>query len=81
MTDDAPGARTVVVRLSEYALSPHDDRLPVLPLVLELHRRQRDWRPGTFEVVPTEEGWRVRLVQSTGREPAGLATAPIGRDV
>lgn len=68
------------MRLSEYALSPHDDRLPVLPLVLELHRRQRDWRPGTLEAVPTEEGWQVRLVQSTGREPAGLATAPIGRD-
>lgn len=71
------GTRSVVIQLSEYALSPQHDRLPVLPIVLELHRHQPDWRPSSLEVVDTENGWRLTLVQAKEIEPSGLASAPI----
>lgn len=71
------GTRSVVVRLSEYALSPQHDRLPVLPIVLELHRHQPDWLPSSLDVVDIEDGWRLTLVQARETEPSGLASAPI----
>lgn len=71
--------RSVVVWLSEYALSPRHGRLPVLPVVLELYRRQPDWRPSSLRVVGAGDGWRVRIVVARERElePEGLASAPI----
>ena len=78
-TDLDEGTRSAVVRLSEYALSPRYGRLPVLPVVLDLHRRQPDWQPSSLRVVGADDGWRVRIVVAREREsePEGLASAPI----
>jgi hypothetical protein len=71
------GTRSVVVRLSEYALSPQHNRLPVLPIVLELHRHRPDWLPSSLEAVDIGDEWRLTLVQAREIEPSGLVSAPI----
>jgi len=73
------GTRSVVVQLSEYAFSPRDGRLPVLPVVLDLYRRQLDWPPSELHVVGDNAGddWRATLVFANEAEPEGLASAPI----
>jgi hypothetical protein len=71
------GARSLRVELSEYALSPHRGRLPVLPLVLDLSRRQFDWPPSSLRALDIGDGWRVTLTLSPEREPNGLVSAPI----
>jgi len=76
-TDLDEGTRSVVVRLTDYALSPRDGRLPVLPLVLGLYRRRPDPPPSSLRVVDIADGWRVTLALSDGTEPNGLVSAPI----
>lgn len=71
------GARSVVVQLSEYALSPRDGRLPVLPLVLDLYRREPTAYPTSLRVAGCENGWRITFVLAGTAEPTGLASAPI----
>lgn len=71
------GTRSVVVRLSEYALSPQHNRLPVLPVVLELHRHQPDWLPSSLEAVDVGDEWRLTLIQAREIDPSGLVSAPI----
>ena len=75
--------RSIVVRLSEYALSPRNGRLPVLPVVLDLHRRQLDWPPSALDVVGAEDGndWRVTLVLANEVKPTELASIPIQSEV
>ena len=75
------GTRSIVVRLSEYALSPRNGRLPVLPVVLDLYRRQLDWPPSALDVVGAEDGWRVTLVFANEVEPTELASVPIRSEV
>jgi hypothetical protein len=77
----AEGTRSVVVRLSEYALAPRDGRLPVLPIVLEVYRRRPDRRPSSLRVVDADDGWRITIVTATDVEPSGLASAPIDPEV
>ncbi len=72
------GTRSVVVSLSGYALSARDGRLPVLPLVVELYRREPDRSPSTVRVDPDGDGWRLTLVLADEPEPAGLVAAPVG---
>lgn len=71
------GTRSVVVQLSEYALSPQRGRLPVLPVVLDLYRREPDWPPSVVRVVDRSGGWRIMLVLAREADPEGLASAPI----
>jgi len=71
------GARSVVVQLSDYALSPREGRLPVLPLVLELYRRQPAQRPAALQVEKRENGWRCTFGVAETAEPAGLISALI----
>jgi hypothetical protein len=75
--DLAEGTRSVVVRVSEYALSPRGGRLPVLPIALALSRRQADWHPSSLRVADAEDGWRLTVVLAREAEPQGLASAPI----
>jgi hypothetical protein len=71
------GTRSVVVRLSEYALSPQRGRLPVLPVVLDLYRRDPDWPPSVARVVDDGDGWHITLVLAREADPEGLASVPI----
>jgi hypothetical protein len=75
------GTRSVVVRLSEYALAPRNGRLPVLPIVLELCRRQPDWLPSSIRAVDVGDGWRITLVVARKPESSGLVSAPITPEV
>ena len=71
------GTRSVVVQLSEYALSPQNGRLPILPVVLDLYRWPLDRSPSAVHVVDAGESWRIRLVLASESEPEGLASARI----
>jgi hypothetical protein len=71
------GARSVVADLSDYALSPHSGRLPVLPIVLELHRRHPSRPPTAVRAADRDDRWRVRFVFADDAEPDGLTSAPI----
>lgn len=71
------GVRSTVVGLSEYALTPRDGRLPVLPIVLELYRHRPDWRPASLRVASADDEWRLDLVLAREADPTGLASAPI----
>jgi hypothetical protein len=75
------GTRSVVVRLSEYALAPRNGRLPVLPIVLELYRHQPDWLPSSLRAVDGDDGWRITLVMAREAESRGLVSAPISPEV
>jgi hypothetical protein len=79
--DLAAGDRSVVVTLSNYALSARDGRLPVLPLVLELYRRQPADPPTPVQVVDRGDSWRIRFATADTVEPVGLTSAPIDSEV
>ena len=76
-TDLEGGTRSVVVRLSDYALSPRRGRLPVLPVVVDLYRRELDWPPSGLRVVDDGDGWRVTFAFARNADPAGLVSVPI----
>jgi hypothetical protein len=73
-------SRRVQVACSTYALRERDGRLPVLPIVLELFRRDGVASPTAVEVVTTNDGWRVTLELSPAVTPAGLAAAPVSSE-
>ncbi|EMA46415.1 hypothetical protein C448_06528 [Halococcus morrhuae DSM 1307] len=74
------GVRSVVVELSEYALTPHDGRLPTLPLVVELSRRRSEWLPAPVRVEAIDDGWRIRFAPARETDPIGVVGAPIVAD-
>lgn len=76
--DDAP---SVVVQMSDYALSPRNDRLPVLPVIVELVRYQSNWTPSSVDVVAVDTGWQIRIELARDSEPSGLVSAPIQPEV
>lgn len=77
-TVDAVGERrSVVVELTDYALSPQNGRLPVLPVVVDLFRQRPSWPPSTVEAAAVDDGWRVTLTLASDAEPDGLVSAPI----
>ncbi len=75
------GTRSTVVRLSGYALSPREGRLPVLPLVLDLYRRRPDWLPSSIRAVDVDGGWQLTIAFTDGGEPTGLTCVPIYSEV
>jgi hypothetical protein len=79
--DPAGGTRSVSVQLSGYALTPQDGRLPVLPVVLDLHRRRPGRTPSAPEVVAVDDGWRLTLTLADEATPGALASAPIRSQV
>lgn len=74
------GVRSVV-GIDGYALEPHDGRLPVLPITVELCRHRPQRLPTSVETAAVDDGWRVTfdLGETTARD--GLVSAPIGGDV
>lgn len=69
--------RSVSVSLVDYALSPQNGRLPVLPVVVELYRRGPDWPPSRVHALDVDDGWRLTLELASDAEPDGLVSAPI----
>jgi len=69
--------RSLTVEVTDYALSPRNGRLPVLPVVVELYRRSPDWPPSSLHVDDVEDGWRITLVLAKDDDPDGLTTATI----
>jgi hypothetical protein len=59
-TEDS-GTAVRQVELTEYALARHADRLPLLPVVVELHRRGREWIPVSAAPIDRERGWSVEF--------------------
>jgi len=74
------GARSVVVQISKYALSPREGRLPVLPLVVELYRREPARPPTALQVAEHDDGWRCTFGIAATAGPAGLVSAPINSE-
>jgi hypothetical protein len=68
--------RAIGLRVSEYALSPRDGSLPVLPIALGITRRRPDRLPPPLRVVDVSDGWEIRIDASSER-PTGLVSAPI----
>jgi hypothetical protein len=75
--DPFGGSRSVSVTLSEYALSPRDGRLPVLPVIVEIYRHQPAWSPTAVYVTDTTDGWRITIDFGPETTPAGLSNAAI----
>ena len=64
--------RLVVVDLRGYALSVREDRLPILPFVLDLYRRDLDRAPSELLVESDGDDWRLTIEFSDTTSPAGL---------
>jgi len=67
----------VVVQVSGYALSAQNDRLPVLPLTLELYRHHAERPPRSVAVRTVDEGWQLTVVRGDAGAHGGLVSAPI----
>jgi len=75
--DRNAAVRTVVVELSEYALSPLDGALPTLPIALELFGREPAWQPAAIDVAEAADGWRLSIELARDAEPDELTRVPI----
>lgn len=75
--DGDGGTRAVVVHVSEYALSPQEGRLPVLPVVIELARRRLDGSLPSLRAVDADCGWEIEISTTANPASAGLVSAPI----
>jgi hypothetical protein len=71
---------TAVVRLSGYALSAREGRLPVLPVTVELCRQRASRPPASVHVAAVGDDWRLTVRQTTADGQAGLVNAPIHED-
>lgn len=75
------GAGAVVVQISGYAPSAHDNRLPVLSLTLELCRHHTEQSPQSIQVTAVDGGWQLTLGLADTGDQHGLVSAPINGGV
>jgi hypothetical protein len=71
---------TTVAQISGYALSSRSDRLPVLPVTLELCRHRRERSPQSVRVTAVDGGWQLTFAPAETVEQDSLVSAPIRRD-
>lgn len=69
--------REIVVELSGYALSAREDRLPILPIIVDCFGRGLDRAPTATRVERIDDGWELTFVFGTAGVSDGLANAPI----
>ncbi|USZ70571.1 DUF7551 domain-containing protein [Natronosalvus halobius] len=74
-TETTPASRRAVIDLGEYALSPNEGRLPLLPVVVEWYRCQQAWLPVSATASDSTNGWRVEVVD----RPERLEVAVVDR--
>jgi hypothetical protein len=75
------GAGSVVAQISGYALSARNDRLPVLPVTLELCRRHMERPPQSIQVTTVDGGWQLTFGPADTGDQNGLVSAPIDGEV
>lgn len=75
--DDA--SQSTVVRIAGYALSPRDGRLPVLPVVLCLHRHGSGRPLSALRAVDDGDCWELTLVRSGPGDRTDVASVPVER--
>ncbi|MFB6235008.1 MAG: hypothetical protein ABEH81_01725 [Halopenitus sp.] len=75
------GAGAVVVQVSGYALSARNDRLPVLPVTLELCRHHTEHPPQSIQVTTVDGGWQLMFILADTGDQNGLVSAPINGEV
>ena len=75
------GAEAVVVQISGYALSAQNDRLPVLPVTLELCRHHTDHPPQSIQVTTGDGGWQLMFGLADTGDQNGIVSAPIDGEV
>lgn len=67
----------IIVQLSEYALSPRNGRLPVLPIIVELIRHLPAGSLSSLDVVDVDDGWQIRVDRGRDGTPDELVNARI----
>jgi hypothetical protein len=75
------GAGSVVVQISGYALAARNDRLPVLPLTLELCRHHAGQSPESVQVTAEDGGWQLTFSLADTGGQNGIVSAPIDGEV
>lgn len=71
------GTGSVIVNISSYALSVRNDRLPVLPVTLELCRHHTEHLLQSIQVTAVDGGWQLMFVLADMGDQNGLVSAPI----
>lgn len=71
------GLCVIVIRMSGYALSALDDRLPVLPIVLEFYRHDSIHRPVSLRAIDHDTSWQIQFTLANWDVSTGLVCAPI----
>lgn len=71
------GSQSAVVRVSDYALSASNGRLPVLPITIELVRHRSELLPQSVRAVAVDDGWQLLFDPDGPGEPGGVVNAPI----
>ena len=82
MAAGSESADDATVRVSGYALSPTDGRIPTLPLALEVCRRDPCGRLSGVALLvdgddPTGSDWRFRIAPNAPAADGGPVSAPI----
>jgi hypothetical protein len=75
------GAGAVVVQISGYALSAHENRLPVLPVTLELCRHHTEQSPQSVQVTAVDGGWQLTFGLGDTGNQHGIVSSPIDGEV
>ena len=80
--DQSSATADATVRVSGYALSPTDGRVPTLPVALELSRRDPRGRIAGVAILadggdPTGPDWRFRIAPDDAAVDGGPASAPV----
>lgn len=76
-TTDRDGTRSAAVEVAGYPLGPRGGRLPVLPIVLGLYRRQLEGHLTEIRAVRIREGWQIAIELCVDGRPKGQVSAPI----
>lgn len=74
-TGEAGHGQADTVRVTGYALSSREDRLPLLPVVVELYRRRHRWLPVSITPAACGDGWDIEFAR-VGTDTAACSVAP-----
>jgi hypothetical protein len=67
--------------MSDYALSPYDERLPLLPVLTELYRCGQQWTPVSASQSNGDDDWHVEFVAVDEMVPTRASASPVAPEV